>query len=184
MGYHQKKLYLRPNFYYITFMKLTNKFGLTVAVAAAFLFSTTGCGGEKAESHDGAATKTEEKAPETAATVVGKWSLSDVKLDLESLPAEMKAKVEDPKMKEKMEEGIKKMIAEGMVFEFMPDGVAKMTLRGKAQEDGKYELKDKTLTITDKKGPKNVQITELTGDMLAFIMEEGGLKMNMSFKKQ
>lgn len=85
-----------------------NKFWLVLAFAATFsMFSA--CGG-KEESHDGAA-KTEEKAPESAASVVGKWTLSDVVVDVESLPKEMKDKFNaDPKMKEKMDEGVKKMI--------------------------------------------------------------------------
>ncbi len=157
-----------------------NKFWLVLAFAATFtMFSA--CGG-KAESHEGEA-KTEEKAPESAASIEGKWTLSDVVLDLESLPKEMKDKMNaDPKSKEKMDEGIKKMIEEGMSFEFMSGGAAKITLRGK-EEEGKYEYKDKVLTLTDKKGPKALNVTELTANTMAFVMEEGGLKMNMKFKK-
>lgn len=163
-------------------MKMMNKFWLVAAFSATCLFATS-CGGEKTQEGGDTATKTEEKAPEAAASVVGKWNLVDVVLDLESLPAEMKAKATDPKMKEKMDEGIKKMIAEGMSFDLMADGSAKLTTRGK-DEEAKYEYKDKVLTVTDKKGPKALNVTELTASSMAFIMEEGGLKMNMKFKKQ
>lgn len=164
-------------------MQFNTKFLFTSLLATSFLFLTS-CGGEKAAAGGAdSATKTETKAPEAAATVVGKWKLADVVIDTESLPAEMKAKAEDPKMKEKMNEGIKQMIAEGMSFEFAADGTAKTTTKGKTEE-AKYEYKDNVLTVTDKKGPKALKVTELTASTLAFVMEERGLKMNMKFNKE
>lgn len=162
-------------------MKIMNKFCLVAAFATTLLFSTS-CGGEKAKEGD-TATKTEEKATEAAASVVGKWKLSDVAIDLEALPAEMKEKIADPKMKAKLDEGVKQMIAEGMTFEFTADGAAKINTRGK-EDAAKYEYKDKVLTITDNKGPKALNVTELSASTMAFVMEEGGLKMNMKFSKQ
>jgi hypothetical protein len=163
-------------------MQIMTKFLFTSILATSFLFLTS-CGGEKAAAGGADSAKTETKAPESAASIVGKWKLADVVIDTESLPAEMKAKAEDPKMKEKMNEGIKQMVSEGMGYEFAADGTAKATAKGKT-EDAKYEYKDNVLTVTDKKGPRALKVVALTATNLEFVLEERGLKMNMKFNKE
>lgn len=163
-------------------MKMVNKFLMIVFLSASLVATSCG-GGEKTA--EGAEAKTEESATAEAATsVVGTWKLADVNVDMESLPAPMKEQLEkDPTIKTKMEEGLKAMIAEGMGFEFTDGGVAKLNSKGKVEE-AKYEYKDKVLTITDKKGPKSMNVSELTSKTMAFTMEEGGMKMVMKFDKQ
>ncbi len=155
---------------------------LKIAVFAFVLSTMTACGDGKTQEQ--AATQTGEKSFDEAASIVGKWKLNEVIPDLENLPKEMKDKLEaDPKVKERMNEGLKKMINDGMLFDLMADGNAKVIMSG-VSEDAKYEYKDKMLVITDKRGAKTVNITELSAGALAFTMQEGGLTMSMKFVKQ
>lgn len=145
-------------------MKSFNKLFLSV-LFVSFIAFMTACGGAKANE------------------IVGKWALADVQVDMESLPEEAKAKMADPAMKPMMDAMIQEMVKQGMTFEFKADGNAVVTMRGK-EEAGTYEYKDKKLTISDAKGPKTLDVTELTSTDMAFKMEEGGMKMTMKFKKQ
>jgi lipopolysaccharide export system protein LptA len=154
-------------------MKFANKF-VVLSVLAGALFLGTGCGGSKTA--EGGSTES------SATSIEGKWTLTDVSVDIESMPAEMKAKMADPKMKEMMDNGMKQMVQEGMSIELLAGGKAKMVGKG-TSEDGTYEYKDKTLTLTDSKKTQIMNVAELTGSTLNLSMDPGGMKMNMKFKK-